>query len=143
LPFVAVEGLCRWLRGVPGAQHRVRALLRSARGVCEVRRYRLRSVASAKGVGASRGGESEPERRGFPKNFSRYSSVRAGTAVKVGVPPYVADALAELFAERRSGKESEVFPDVARLLGRPATTFAAFAARYAAIFRGEAPSPRV
>jgi uncharacterized protein YbjT (DUF2867 family) len=60
-----------------------------------------------------------------------------------GVPPYTADALAELFAERRKGKESEVWGDVPALLGRPATTFAAFATRHAAIFRGEEPAPKV
>ncbi len=59
-----------------------------------------------------------------------------------GFPPYLADALEELFAERRRGKESNVYPDAAALLGRPATTFAAFAARHAAVFRGEAPPPR-
>jgi uncharacterized protein YbjT (DUF2867 family) len=58
-----------------------------------------------------------------------------------GVPQFLADALAELFAERRRGKESEVFPDVTTLLGRRATTFDAFAARSGAIFRGEESSP--
>jgi len=60
-----------------------------------------------------------------------------------GTPLYTVDALAELFAERRLGKESVVFGDVASLLGRPATTFDAFAARSARIFRGEEPPPRV
>jgi uncharacterized protein YbjT (DUF2867 family) len=57
-----------------------------------------------------------------------------------GMPPYLVDALAELFAERRNGKESTVYDTVAKLLGRPATTFAAFAARNAAVFRGEPPA---
>ncbi|HTT12669.1 MAG TPA: SDR family oxidoreductase [Burkholderiaceae bacterium] len=59
-----------------------------------------------------------------------------------GLPPYLVDALVELFAERRKGKESTVSPTVAALLGRPATAFAEFAARNAAIFRGERPVPR-
>ncbi len=60
-----------------------------------------------------------------------------------GVPPYLADALAELFAERRKGKESIVSPVIATIVGRPATSFAAFAARNAAIFRGEQPPPKI
>jgi len=60
-----------------------------------------------------------------------------------GVPPYMADALAELFAERRKGKESTVSPVIATIIGRPATSFAAFAARNAAIFRGEQPPPKI
>ena len=54
-----------------------------------------------------------------------------------GMPLYLVDALAELFAERRKGKESQVSPMVGKILGRPATTFDEFAARNAAIFRGE------
>jgi uncharacterized protein YbjT (DUF2867 family) len=60
-----------------------------------------------------------------------------------GVPPYIADALAELFAERRKGKESQVFPMVQTILGRQPTSFDEFAARNAAIFRGEQPAPRI
>jgi uncharacterized protein YbjT (DUF2867 family) len=60
-----------------------------------------------------------------------------------GVPPYIADALAELFAERRKGKESVVSPVAQTLLGRRPTSFAEFAARNAAIFRGEQPAPRI
>lgn len=48
------------------------------------------------------------------------------------------DALGELFAERRRGKESVVWPTVAELIGRPATRFDEFARRHAAVFRGEA-----
>ena len=55
-----------------------------------------------------------------------------------GMPPYLADALFELFAERRNGKEAKVWPDAAALLGRPATSFDEFARRNAAVFRGEA-----
>ena len=60
-----------------------------------------------------------------------------------GVPPYIADALAELFAERRKGKESQVWPVAQTLLGRRPTSFAEFAARNAAIFRGEQPAPEL
>jgi uncharacterized protein YbjT (DUF2867 family) len=60
-----------------------------------------------------------------------------------GIPPYLADALFELFAERRNGKEGKVWPDAATLLGRPPTSFDEFAKRNAAVFRGEAPPPKV
>jgi uncharacterized protein YbjT (DUF2867 family) len=57
-----------------------------------------------------------------------------------GMPPYLVDALGELFAERRKGKESVVSPLLPELIGRPATSFDEFAWRHAAIFRGEAPT---
>lgn len=60
-----------------------------------------------------------------------------------GVPPYLADGLAELFAERRKGKEAQVSPVAQTLLGRRPTSFAEFAERNAAIFRGEQPAPRI
>jgi uncharacterized protein YbjT (DUF2867 family) len=60
-----------------------------------------------------------------------------------GMPPFLADALFELFAERRNGKEGKVWPDAAALLGRPPTSFDEFAGRNAAVFRGEAPPPKV
>jgi uncharacterized protein YbjT (DUF2867 family) len=60
-----------------------------------------------------------------------------------GMPPFLADALFELFAERRSGKEAKVWPDAATLLGRQPTSFGEFAKRNAAAFRGEAPPPKV
>src|SRR5450631_3481665 len=60
-----------------------------------------------------------------------------------GMPPYLADALFELFAERRNGKESKVWPDAGVLLGRRPTSFDEFATRHAAMFRGEAPPPKV
>ena len=59
-----------------------------------------------------------------------------------GMPPYTAEALAELFAERRKGKEAQVSPLVQTILGRPATSLDAFAERHAAIFRGEQPEPK-
>jgi len=60
-----------------------------------------------------------------------------------GVPPFMADSLAELFAERRKGAESTVSPLVPALLGRAATSFDDFARRHAAIFRGEQPPPKI
>jgi uncharacterized protein YbjT (DUF2867 family) len=60
-----------------------------------------------------------------------------------GVPQYTADALAELFAERRKGKESQVSPVIEGIIGRRATSFDDFALRNAAIFRGEQPAPKV
>jgi hypothetical protein len=58
-------------------------------------------------------------------------------SLAAGIPPYLADGLEELFAERRRGKEARVWPDAATLLGRRPTSFDEFAARNAAIFRGE------
>jgi uncharacterized protein YbjT (DUF2867 family) len=60
-----------------------------------------------------------------------------------GMPPYLADALFELFAERRNGKEAKVWPDAAALLERSPTSFDEFAKRNAAVFRGEAPPPKI
>jgi uncharacterized protein YbjT (DUF2867 family) len=60
-----------------------------------------------------------------------------------GMPQYTADALAELFAERRKGKESEVSPVIEGIIGRRATSFDDFALRNSAIFRGEQPAPKV
>jgi uncharacterized protein YbjT (DUF2867 family) len=60
-----------------------------------------------------------------------------------GVPPYLAEALVELFAERRKGKEAQVFPVAQTLLGRRPTSFDEFAVRNAAIFRGEQPAPAI
>jgi uncharacterized protein YbjT (DUF2867 family) len=63
--------------------------------------------------------------------------------IAAGVPAYMADALAELFAERRNGKEAQVYPTVESVLGRPPTSFDEFAARHAERFRGEQPAPTV
>jgi uncharacterized protein YbjT (DUF2867 family) len=60
-----------------------------------------------------------------------------------GMPPYMADALYELFAERRKGKESQVSDVIPTVFGFQPTRFDAFATRNAAIFRGEQPAPRV
>jgi uncharacterized protein YbjT (DUF2867 family) len=59
-----------------------------------------------------------------------------------GMPPYLAEGLDELFAERRKGKESQVWPTIKDVFGREPTTFDDFARRNAAIFRGEQTSPR-
>jgi uncharacterized protein YbjT (DUF2867 family) len=60
-----------------------------------------------------------------------------------GMPPYTAEALEELFAERRKGRESRVWPTIQAVFGWRPTSFAEFAARNAAIFRGEQPAPNV
>ncbi len=60
-----------------------------------------------------------------------------------GVPPFTADALAELFAERRKGKEARVSPIIQAVFGWQPTSFDEFARRNAAIFRGEQPTPKV
>jgi uncharacterized protein YbjT (DUF2867 family) len=60
-----------------------------------------------------------------------------------GMPPYLADALFELFAERRNGKEAKVWPEAATLLKRRPTSFDEFATRNAAVFRGETPPPKI
>ena len=60
-----------------------------------------------------------------------------------GVPPYTADALSELFAERRKGKEAQVSPIIQTIFGWRATSFDEFAMRNAAIFRGEQQAPKV
>jgi hypothetical protein len=57
--------------------------------------------------------------------------------------PYMADALCELFAERRKGKEGNVSNVIPELFGFSATSFDDFAERNAAIFRGEQPAPRI
>jgi len=49
----------------------------------------------------------------------------------------------ELFAERRNGKEAQVWPDAELLLDRRPTSFDEFAKRNAAVFRGDAPPPKV
>jgi uncharacterized protein YbjT (DUF2867 family) len=59
-----------------------------------------------------------------------------------GMPPYLAEGLDELFAERRKGKESKVWPTIETIFGWRPTSFDEFASRNAAIFRGEQPAPR-
>jgi uncharacterized protein YbjT (DUF2867 family) len=74
-------------------------------------------------------------------NLSPDDAKRAQLAA--GMPAFLADALAELFAERRKGKEAQVSPIITTILGRPATRFDEFARRNAAIFRGEQPVSKV
>ena len=52
-------------------------------------------------------------------------------AVAAGVPAEEAEALADLFVEVLDGRNASVSGDVERVLGRPATDFAAFARRTA------------
>jgi uncharacterized protein YbjT (DUF2867 family) len=59
-----------------------------------------------------------------------------------GMPPYLADGLFELFAERRKGKEAHVWPTIETVFGWRPTSFDKFARRNAAIFRGEELAPR-
>src|SRR6202171_1437414 len=54
-----------------------------------------------------------------------------------GIPPYLAEGLDELFAERRKGNESTGVPTIEEVFGWKPTTFAEFASRNAAMFRGE------
>src|SRR5882724_9496197 len=63
--------------------------------------------------------------------------------LSAGMPPYMADALAELFAERRKGKEAQVSSVIPEVFGLRATSFGEFAQRHAAIFRGEQPAPKL
>jgi len=72
-------------------------------------------------------------------NVAPEEAKRANLAV--GMTPYLADALFELFAERRKGKEAHVSPVIPTMFGWQATRFDAFAPRNAAIFRGEQPAP--
>jgi uncharacterized protein YbjT (DUF2867 family) len=77
----------------------------------------------------------------------RYVNVAPEDAMKArlaaGVPPYLANALDELFAERRKGKESQAWPTVEQVFGWRPSGFDDFARRNAAIFRGEQPAPRI
>jgi len=59
-----------------------------------------------------------------------------------GMSPYLADALFELFAERRKGKEAKVSTVIPAVFGWQPTRFDEFAALNAAIFRGEPPAPK-
>jgi uncharacterized protein YbjT (DUF2867 family) len=77
----------------------------------------------------------------------RYVNVTPEDAMQanlgVGMPPYTAEALFELFAERRKGKESQVSPIIPSLFGWRPTSFEEFARRNAAIFRGEQAVPKI
>jgi len=77
----------------------------------------------------------------------RYVNISPEDAKKVrltaGMTPYMAEALDELFAERRKGKESQVSEVIPTVFGWRATSFDEFSLRHAAIFRGEQPTPHV
>jgi uncharacterized protein YbjT (DUF2867 family) len=63
------------------------------------------------------------------------------TLLSAGIPPAFADAMDELFRERRKGAESTVNLSTHQTLGVRPTTFEEFARRNAAVFRGQtAPS---
>ncbi len=63
------------------------------------------------------------------------------TLLSAGIPPAFADAMDELFRERRKGAESTVNLSAHETLGLRPTTFEEFARRNAAVFRGQtAPS---
>jgi uncharacterized protein YbjT (DUF2867 family) len=63
------------------------------------------------------------------------------TLLSAGVPPAFADAMDELFRERRKGAESTVNLSTHEALGVRPTTFEEFARRNAAVFQGQtAPS---
>jgi len=80
-------------------------------------------------------------------NTIRYVNVPPEAArqaqLAAGMPPYLPDALFELFAERRNGKEAKVWPNAELLLDRRPTSFDEFARRNAAVFRGDSPPPKV
>jgi uncharacterized protein YbjT (DUF2867 family) len=62
---------------------------------------------------------------------------RRRTLLGAGVPPYLADALDVQASERRKGAEAVVHPETHATLQIRPTTFAEFARRHAAAFRGE------
>ena len=74
-------------------------------------------------------------------NVAPEEATRAHLAT--GMPRYTAEALAELFGERRKGKEAQVSPIIQTQFGWRPTSFEEFARRNAAIFRGEQAVPKV
>ena len=76
----------------------------------------------------------------------RYMNVNPEDARKAqlaaGMPSYLADGLVELFAERRKGKESTVWPTIEEVFGWRPTSFDDFVKRNAGVFRGEVPVPK-
>jgi uncharacterized protein YbjT (DUF2867 family) len=80
---------------------------------------------------------------GKPIQYVNVAPEEAKSAnLAAGMPPYLADALFELFAERRKGKEAQVSSVIPTIFGWQATSFDEFAARNAAIFRGEQPAAK-
>jgi uncharacterized protein YbjT (DUF2867 family) len=91
-----------------------------------------------------------PEALTMSEVAERLSTATGRTIRYINVAPedakraqLAADALAELFAERRVGAESKVWPVLQDAFGLRPTSFAEFAARNAAIFRGETPAPKL
>jgi uncharacterized protein YbjT (DUF2867 family) len=80
-------------------------------------------------------------------NTIRYVNVPPEQAQRAslaaGMPAYTAEALFELFAERRKGAESRVSSTMETVFNMRATPFDEFARRNAAIFRGEQPAPKL
>jgi uncharacterized protein YbjT (DUF2867 family) len=75
---------------------------------------------------------------GKPVRYVDVSPEEARQArLAAGMPPYLAEGLDELFAERRKGKESQVWPTIEEVFGWRPTSFDEFARRNATIFRGE------
>jgi uncharacterized protein YbjT (DUF2867 family) len=62
--------------------------------------------------------------------------------LSAGLPQYTADALEELFAERRKGKESQVYDTMQRVFGLKSTSFEEFVLKNLAIFKGEVQVPK-
>jgi uncharacterized protein YbjT (DUF2867 family) len=60
-----------------------------------------------------------------------------------GMPHYTVDALDELFAERRKGKESKVYYTMQNVFGLRPTTFEEFIIRNLQVFKGELPVPKI
>jgi uncharacterized protein YbjT (DUF2867 family) len=60
-----------------------------------------------------------------------------------GMSQYTVDALDELFAERRKGKESKVYNTIQAVFGFRPTTFEEFIIRNLQVFNGELPVPDI
>jgi uncharacterized protein YbjT (DUF2867 family) len=60
-----------------------------------------------------------------------------------GMSQYTVDALDELFAERRKGKESKVYNTIQTVFGLRPTTFEEFIIRNLQVFKGELPVPDI
>jgi uncharacterized protein YbjT (DUF2867 family) len=64
------------------------------------------------------------------------------TLLATGAPAYRADALGELFTERRKGMEATVHPTLRSVFKIEPTTLEQFFTRHAAIFKGKQPPPK-
>jgi uncharacterized protein YbjT (DUF2867 family) len=71
-------------------------------------------------------------------NYINISPAEAKRAqLDAGFPQYTADALAELFAERRKGKEAQVYPTIQNVFGLNPTGFKEFVIKYLQVFTGK------